>query len=190
MPWKRLLPLLAVGLALLVACGAPEKRQTPVGVGEVPQWVAHPKADQGIAAAECTVASREYSSDRREVMARAKRQLSRELQARIEAVKTAYDKRFAEGEPSAEDQPFLGASPDLIREALEGMEPRKMGYEKFEERKHFCVVLTLEKSGMRDFFSRLIEQSGVNVGPEEEEALYRAFTSQKTSGSTEGKQTH
>ena len=179
---KCLLPLLAVILALMAGCGAPPK-QTPVGMGEMPNWVAQPRTDKGIAAAECVPASDEFSTDRKKALGFARQSLAKQLRNRVQAMDRAYRQRIAEEDAALDGAPFGSAAPQLIRETLKETEPHRMSYEKFHNQKHFCAALLLGKKKLRRFFQALVQRSETEISPRDREMLYKAFRTGGSQGS-------
>lgn len=174
MKWKHLLPLLVLPLALLAGCGGPSKKPT-VGMGEIPKWVAQPKVEQGIAVTECVPASNNFSMDRKEAVAHARQSLAQQIQTRVQAMDKTYQRRVKTEEKSTSGSTFESVSKQLTEQTLQGTTPHKIGYEKFNGRKHFCVMLTMGGSQMKDFFNRLVKESGTEIGPRDEEILYQEF---------------
>lgn len=178
MKWKHLLPILFAGLALVAACGGPSKKLT-VGIGEIPEWVAQPQVEQGIAVTECVPASKDFSTDRKEAVANARQSLAQRILSKVRAMERTYQRRVEAGDKSTSGSTFESLSKQLTEETLQGMNPEKMGYEKFNNQKHFCLMVTMGGSEMQEYFNRLLERSDREIGPRDEEILYQEFKAEQ-----------
>ena len=174
MKWKHLLPILFAGLALVAACGGPSKKPT-AGMGEIPEWVAQPQVEQGIAVTECVPASNNFSMDRKEAVANARQSLAQQIRTKVQAMDKTYQRRVEAEDKSTSGSTFESVSKQLTEETLQGTTPEKIGYEKFNNQKHLCVMLTMGGSKMQEFFNRLVEQSNREIAPRDEEILYQEF---------------
>ncbi|MEF8823938.1 MAG: LPP20 family lipoprotein [Desulfohalobiaceae bacterium] len=174
MKWKHLLPILFAGLALVAACGGASKKPT-VGMWEIPEWVAQPQVEQGIAVTECVPASKDFSMDRKEAVANARQSLAQQIRTKVQAMDKTYQRRVKAEDQSTSGSTFESLSKQLTEETLQETNLEKMGYEKFKNQKHFCVMLTMGGNEMQEFFNRLVEQSNREIGARDEEILYQEF---------------
>ena len=176
---RTLLPvLLLVGSAILAACGGPSKTLT-LGMGGIPEWVAQPQVEQGIAVTECVPASNDFSTDRQEAVANARQSLAQQIRTKARAMDRTYQRRVEAEDESPGGSTFVSVSKQLAEETLQGMNPEKMGYEKFNNQKHFCLMLTMGGSEMQEYFNRLLERSDREIGPRDEEILYQEFKAEQ-----------
>jgi len=179
MKWKHLVPLFIVGLALLTACGGLSRKTTTVGVGQIPEWVAQPQVEQGIAVTECVPASNDFSMDRKEAVANARQSLAQQIRTKVRAMDKTYQRRVEAGDTSTSGSIFENVSKQLTEETLQGTDPEKIGYEKFNNQKQLCVMLSMGGNKMREFFKQLVERSDREIGPRDEEILYQEFKAEQ-----------
>jgi|GEM_PF-1092347 len=170
--WKHILPLLLLGLGLLAGCGSPSQK---AGMGEIPEWVANPQVEQGIAATECVPASNNYSLDRKEAIANARQSLAQQIQTKVQAMDKTYQRQIEADDKTTTGSTFETVSKQLTEQTLKGSVPKKHAYEMLSEEKHMCVLLTMGGSQMKKFFDQLMKRSNANVSPQDEEILYQEF---------------
>jgi len=178
------LPHFILVLLLVAGCAA-QPQKTTVGIGEVPEWVARPQVDQGMAATGCVPDSGDFFSDREKADARAKQRLVQQLRDRVKAMDEAYEQRLATKDKAASGPIFAGVSEQPARRILTQADQNKIAYEKFNGQKHLCVMLSLGEKEMKGFFSRLVEGADADIGQRDETILYHVFTKGGTGGERE-----
>lgn len=144
-------------------------------MGEIPKWVASPQVEQGIAVTECIPASDNFSIDRKEATANARASLAQQIQTKVQAMEKTYQRRIRANEKTTTGTTFVSVSKQLTEQTLQGTVPNKMDYEKLNNQKHLCVMVTMGGGKMKEFFNKLMKRANANVSPKDEEILYQEF---------------
>jgi len=144
-------------------------------MGEIPQWVANPQVEEGMAVTECVPASDNYSVDRREATANARASLGQQIQTKVQAMEKTYQRTIRADDKTTTGTTFESVSKQLTEQTLQGTFPSQKGYEMLNGRKHMCVMLTMGGSKMKNFFDKLMEKSEADVSPQDEDFLYQEF---------------
>ena len=80
---------------------------------------------------------------------------------------------------------FQNISETCILETLKKTEPDKIRYEKFNNTKHLCVSISLDKHQMKKLFDQILEQCPADIGPKDKQLLFERFKSEQTNSTLE-----
>jgi hypothetical protein len=162
-----------LSMALLAAgCASSGKKQDIAGV---PNWVTSPSYKDGIAATECVPASSNFSLDRKEAIANARQGLAQQLNLKVKAMDKTYQRRTRAEDKASTGSSFESVSRQVTETNLNGSRVVKTGYVELAEKKNLCVMVAFGDSEMQKIFDDLIDASGRNVSPQDEDILYQEF---------------
>lgn len=174
---KKSLKLLAVSTAVvgLVGCGA----TTPPIETNLPDWVAAPYIEGGIAATECVPYSGDMSMDKAEVTALGRAALAKQLGIKVKAMDKTYKRKVASEGGNVTGGTFESVSKQVSEQHLKGSSVRKANIITIEEKRQYCAMVAIDPVVTKQIFEALIEESGSNVDPQSESILYEEFKSFK-----------
>ncbi len=173
---KQLIMGLGVALVLAGCASGPEKKADIPGV---PNWVTSPSYKDGIAATACVPRSSNFTLDRKEAKANARQDLAQQLNLQVKAMDKTYQRRTRAEDKSSSGSTFESVSRQVTDTNLNGSRVVKTGYIDLGGKKNLCVMVAFGDSAMKKIFDDLIEASGREVGPQDEELLYQEFKAQQ-----------
>lgn len=170
--------VVAISVAVLAA-GCASKEEPKQDIAGVPNWVTSPSYKDGIAATECVPASSSFSLDRKEAVANARQGLAQQLNLKVKAMDKTYQRRTRADDEASTGSTFESVSRQVTQTNLNGSRVVKTGYVKLGGTKNMCVMVAFGDSKMKKIFDDLIEASGREVGPQDEDILYQEFKAKK-----------
>jgi hypothetical protein len=146
-----------------------------------PEWAMNPKAEGGVAAAECTDASGNLSVDRQMVVANARIALAQEISTRVKAVDKVYSARIQKaGERPVSSTAFQRASEQITEQALENSRVARFEVvHKMFGPDLVCALVVLGGKETRTYFNDLVRVAQVEAPPQVQEELFDTFRARK-----------
>ncbi len=154
-------------------------KEVAVGGGGIPEWVAQPRVEGGIAVTECVLASGDFSLDRKEATANARQSLAQEIETRVQSMEKTYQNKIRAKDKTSIGSNFESVSRQLTEQTLQGSRATNYGYEMIEGKKHFCVMLVLGGKETEELFKALMEQSNRNISARDQDILYQEFRAER-----------
>ncbi len=95
----------------------------------MPGWILNPNIEGGIAAAECSTWSGDFSMDKAEATALARATLAKQIDTKVQAMDKTYQRRVRANDKTTTGTTFESVSKQLTEQTLQGTVPKKIGYE-------------------------------------------------------------
>lgn len=172
---KQIIAGLATGL-LVAGCSSTGPKEDIAGV---PNWVTSPAYADGVAASECVPASSNFSLDRKEALANARQNLAQQLDLRVRAMDKTYQSRTRADEEVSTGSSFESVSRQVTETNLNGSRVVQTAYVDLNDQRSLCVMAAFGDSEMQEIFDDLIQASGREVSPQDEDILYQEFKAKR-----------
>jgi hypothetical protein len=112
-------------------------------------------------------------------VANARQALAQQLNLKVKAMDKTYQRRTRAEDKSSTGSTFESVSRQVTQTNLNGSRVVKTGYVKLGGTKNLCTMVAFGDSQMQKIFDQLVEASGRNVSPQDEDILYQEFKAHK-----------
>jgi len=179
---KSIKPVLLVSsLSFLVACASSPTPTAETAAPALPDWVMNPVVENGIADTQCIKSGNKsitYLKGPATSLARA--ELAKQIGLRVKAMDKTYVRMQEAAGVDTSGQTFESVSKQVTDKNLNGSKVIQQGYVMMPEAgNHFCVMVAMDPAQTKTLFKDLIQESGSEVSPRSEEALYERFLAKK-----------
>ena len=169
--------ILGAGMVLIGGCATSGGDKDE---GELPSWVLSPNVENGIAAAQCVpVHGSQMQIALNQATAQARQGLATQISTNVESMEKTYQNQTTSGDKGTVGSDFESVSKQLTEQALKGSRPSKKEIVDVGDSKQACVMVTLNPQKTKNLFDQIVEQSGRELGPQSEEAMYQQFKADK-----------
>ena len=173
-----------VAIAPLGACVTQQASTVPQQQQVMlPDWVASPIIENGIADTQCVVAhpGTSMSTLKSSATASARAELAKQIGVKVKAMDKTYNRLTNTNEGPSTGETFESVSKQVAEEYLSGSRAVKAGYVALppDNKQNFCVMVTMSPEQTKALFQDLIQKSGQNVSPTNEAVLYERFLQEK-----------
>ena len=170
----KLTAIAALTSAMLTACGStPETKLTTL-----PDWVAAPVIEDGIAASECVKASSKMSIDKKMVTA-ARTTIAQQLNSKVDAMAKTYSRRTETNEDTYVSGTFEDVSKQLTKQSLTGSQLVRFEQVMINNQPHWCGMVTMSPATTKALFDDLVEAADVPLNAKDEALMYEEFRAHK-----------
>ena len=163
--------LLAFPLMVLGGCAS-----TGDGTSEaIPDWVANPHVDGGLAATQCVAWSGNMSLDRDHAATLARADLAKQIESKAQAVDKVHDNKTTTSDGIVVGGVFERTAKVTAEQNLRMAIPSKVGIIDVADQKQLCTMVTLQPEQTHALFKALIKDSKVQLNAKDEDVLYQEF---------------
>ncbi|ASM55962.1 hypothetical protein PNIG_b0358 [Pseudoalteromonas nigrifaciens] len=176
---NKLLPIATI--FFLSACGSTQQPQsTPFSNADtVPSWVLMPSAPEGgLASSSCVPWSGNMAASRAQAVASARADLATQINSKAQVLDTLINKQMQQQDSVQTQSSFTQVSRQTAEESLVGSIAKEVSFAQINNQKQLCALVIMENT--KPIFDKLIEKSGKNLSPNDEDMLYREFRLQQT----------
>lgn len=177
---KPFLRLLSVGLAplILAACaqqpGLPESEKR--SAGGLPNWVAAPMAEGGIADTQCVENNATISVLRARATALARAELARNIDVRVQAMDSTYARLTEADEGASSGTSFESVSRQVTNEKLAGSRVERSDFVRFPGGEQMlCVMVVMPPETTDALYQDMVSRSGRQLSAQDDAVLYEEF---------------
>lgn len=170
---NKLLILAVAGV--ITACGTTPQKSQPLAENDsVPSWVLQPTAPEGgLASSSCVVWTGNMAASRAQAIANARADLVTQISAKAQVMDTLINKQTQQQDSTTTNSSFTQISKQVAEQSLVGAIAKEIGFARLDGKKQLCALVTMENT--KTLFDKLIETSGKNLSPNDEDMLYREF---------------
>ncbi|WP_394129022.1 hypothetical protein [Shewanella maritima] len=167
-------------MALLTACSSThEPQSTPLSENDsVPSWVFLPKHEQGLASSSCVMWTGNMAASRAQAIANARADLATQINTKAMVMDKLVNEQTQQNNKTQTSSNFAQVSKQVAQQNLVGSTPEEVVFARIDDQKQLCVLVVMKDTKV--VFDKLLEQSGKNLDPNDEVALYSEFRAQKT----------
>ncbi len=166
----------AVGLTLGGCASTPTQPEKPQL--DLPSWVLNPSVEDGVATAECVKWSGNMGLDKAEAEAKARANLAKQLEVKVQAMDKAYARKVQAGGETNVGSTFETVSKQLAEQTLSGARILKMDVVPIQGEQYLCAQMAMGVSAKK-FVDQLVNESGREVDAQDEKFLYEEFKAHK-----------
>ena len=181
--YKRLHTLAAVSVCvILVSCAsAPKEATKPEPSSALPDWVANPTIEDGIASSECVPWSGDMSLDRAEAVAKARADLTKQIEIRVKAMDKTYARKVKTAGGVTTGGTFETVSKQVANRNLNASQVNKISMVDINGTQHLCAMVVFGREANKRIFEDLISASQVapQISPQDESVLWEEFKAYK-----------
>jgi len=160
-----------IGSLVLVACSTSHVAKEDVS--GIPEWVAHPVVEGGIAATECVPWSGDLSIDQKQAVAQARSAIASKITLRVRAMDKVYQSKS--GSVGSNTGVFESVSNQVTERTLNGTQVSQMAVMPIDKKKHLCVQVNYGSKETKELFERLVGESHVAVSKTDKQVLWDEF---------------
>lgn len=172
MNFKTIALTAALSTTLIGCANQQEKITSNIGL---PNWVVAPNIDNGLAESACVPYSGHFSIDRAQATALARNALTEQIEVRAASLtKTHLSKTDTVGGSSI-GADFESSARQIAEATLKGTKADKADIFTIDEKKQFCVLVTLAERETDDVAQQIITASGAKLSSEDKEVLAEQF---------------
>jgi hypothetical protein len=173
----------AVVCVILASCTTVPKEvpKPEAPVSTLPDWVANPTIEDGIASSECVTWSGDMSIDRAEAVAKARADLAKQIEIRVKAMDKTYARKVKTAGSVTTGGTFESVSKQVTNRNLNGSQVNKVGTVDINGVPHLCAMVVFGREANRRIFDDLIKTSQVaqQISPQDESVLWEEFKAHK-----------
>jgi len=144
-----------------------------------PDWVLNPSIEDGIAEATCVQSSGHFNIDRKQAIAEARQGLAQQIQLRVESMDETYANRTTTEDGTTAGGTFESVSRQVTEQNLSGAIPERVEMVRMGETVQVCAMVAMRPDETRDLFNKLVAQSGVKLGAQDEKVLFQQFKAEQ-----------
>ncbi len=144
----------------------------------VPDWVYFPAYENGLAASNCVMWSGHMSAARAQAIASAKADLALQIETRAQVLDRVVTSQQQNGLETNAQSSFTQVSKQVAQQSLNGAIPKEIAFARIDGQKQLCAFVVLENS--KNIFDNMVNQAGMSLDPQSEQALFKEFQLQKT----------
>ena len=171
--------LFAILAAFLVGCASKGPSNTSSGNVQLPDWIANPKVEGGIATAECSQWSGDISMDKAEAAALARATLVKQIDTKVQAMDKTYKRKVGTEKGQSTGSVFSSVSKQVAKQHLKGARVIKQEIVDIGEKKQLCVLMSLNPQKTKKMFNDIVKKSSAKVDPRDKRQLYEKFKAKK-----------
>lgn len=146
----------------------------------MPQWANNPVIEDGLAAATCVKAGRNFAISRKKAVAHARLSLAQQIEVNVKGLEETYMSQIDNKSGGSAEDSFVVISKQLTNETLNGSKAIKFGSALIDSVKHYCAMVALNPATTKMLFDKLIDKSRRELSAMQQQALFREFTLDKT----------
>ena len=180
---KHLHTLAAASICVILAscASAPKEVTKPEPSSELPDWVANPTIEDGIASSECVPWSGDMSLDRAEAVAKARADLTKQIEIRVKAMDKTYARKVKTAGGITTGGTFETVSKQVANRNLNASQVNKVGMVDINGTQHLCAMVVFGREANKRIFDDLIKTSQVapQINPQDESVLWEEFKAYK-----------
>lgn len=165
----------AMTSAILTGCGSTPEPQ----MKQLPDWVAAPILENGVAASECVKASSKMSIDKKMVTANARMTIAQEINTKVDAMSKTYARRTETNDETYVSGTFEDVSKQLAKQSLTGAQLVRFEQVMISGQPHWCGMVTLSPERTKSLFEDLVESADVPLNAKDEALMYEEFRASK-----------
>jgi len=171
--------LFAILAAFLVGCASKGPSNSSSGNAQLPDWMANPSVEGGIATAECSKWSGDVSMDKAEAAALARATLTKQIQTKVQAMDKTYKRKVGTEKGQSTGSVFSSVSKQVAQKQLKGARVIKQEIVEIGDNKQLCVLMSLNPKKTKKIFNNIVKKSSAKVDPKDKRQLYEEFKSKK-----------
>lgn len=165
--------IFAAGTLFLAGCTTQPQNEAPKV--DLPMWVLNPTIEGGIASTECVVFTGDIGIDKAEAIALGRAALAKQIEVKVKAMDKTYQRKVKTKDGVAAGGVFESVSKQVAQQHLQGARAIKMDLIEIGGKKQWCVMVALDPALTEKLFKNLVKESGANLDPQDEGALYEEF---------------
>lgn len=178
-----LLAAAAVSIILISCTTVPKQAPEPeTPVSTLPDWVANPTIEDGIASSDCVPWSGDMSLDRAEAVAKARADLTKQIEIRVKAMDKTYARKVKTAAGVTSGGTFESVSKQVANRNLNASQVNKVGMVNINGVQHLCTMVVFGREANRRIFEDLIQtsQASSQISPQDESVLWEEFKAYKS----------
>lgn len=171
-----------VSCVTLAACAG--NQPMPEAAGPVlPDWVANPVVENGIADTQCVRATQGVSMStlKAKATALARSELARQIGIKVKAMDKTFQRLTETNQGDSHGSTFESVSKQVTQQHLAGSRAIQQNYVKLppDNADNYCVMVAMSPELTETLFKDLVAQFGRNLSPTNEAVLYEQFLMKK-----------
>ena len=172
---------IAVCVILASCASVPKEISKPDPSSGLPDWVANPTIEDGIASSECVPWSGDMSLDRAEAVAKARADLTKQIEIRVKAMDKTYARKVKTAGGITTGGTFETVSKQVANRNLNASQVNKVGMVDINGTQHLCAMVVFGREVNKQIFEDLISASQVTpqISPQDESVLWEEFKAYK-----------
>lgn len=167
---------------ILASCAsAPKEVAKPEPASALPDWVANPTIEDGIASSECVPWSGDMSLDRTEAVAKARADLTKQIEVKVKAMDKTYARKVKTAGGISTGGTFETVSKQVANRNLTASQVNKVDMVNINGAQHLCTMVVFGREANKRLFEDLIKTSGAaqQISPQDESILWEEFKAYK-----------
>jgi hypothetical protein len=181
--YKNLHTTVAAALCIILASCASAPKEVPKAepTSTLPDWVANPTIEDGIASSECVPWSGDMSLDRAEAVAKARADLTKQIEIKVKAMDKTYARKVKTAGGVTTGGTFETVSKQVANRNLNASQVNKVGMVDINGTQHLCAMVVFGREANKRIFEDLIKNSQVTqqISPQDESVLWEEFKAYK-----------
>lgn len=145
----------------------------------LPDWVANPTIEDGIASSTCVQSSGHFNIDRKQAIAEARQGLAQQIQTRVEAMDETYSNSTLTEDGTTAGGVFESVSRQVTNQNLSGAVPERVEMVNLGDTTQLCAMVAMRPDQTRALFDQLVEQSGAKLDAQDERVLFQQFKAEQ-----------
>lgn len=146
---------------------------------DLPDWVASPTIEGGIASTECVPWTGNMTIDKAEATALARKDLAMQIETNVRAMDETYQRATRTNAGASTGQSFESVSNQLADQTLVGAKAIHNDLIPIVGEQHWCTMVAMDPEASRELFDKILSKSGREISAKDEDVLYNEFRAHK-----------